>query len=185
MKYPMNLSPDLLHPLSLFYVEAHTPLPRIEAVAPDQVPQPYHRLLVHDDDMTPTLERYYRQPLTLSVLMVHHKETAISRQVTLVTQTSRQPVEFGAIQIELAHFNAETRQAIRACRAPLGAILRDHAIPHRSRPNGFLRVWSDTLMNEALKLVESQNLYGRRNRLLTHDGRTLAQVVEILAPVKN
>src|SRR5208337_3596481 len=42
--------------LERFYAQMRLPLPRIEQVKENEVPEPYHRLLVHSSDMTPTLE---------------------------------------------------------------------------------------------------------------------------------
>ena len=44
------------YPLSDFYARAKLPLPRIEVIPGDEVPEPYKSLLVHENDMTPTLD---------------------------------------------------------------------------------------------------------------------------------
>ena len=44
------------------------PLAAVEVVDPASVPQPYRRLLVHDSDMTSTLEDHYGEPIMLKVL---------------------------------------------------------------------------------------------------------------------
>ena len=94
------------------------------------------------------------------------------------------PVEFGAIVIHLQHFPPPAREAILEGRRPLGTILHDHGIAHQSRPLSFIRVTSDSVMNEALHLPESQALYGRRNVIRDGDGNELANIVEILPPTE-
>jgi hypothetical protein len=51
-----------------------------------------------------------------------------------------------------------------------------------SRPQGFLRIASDSLMHELLKLNQTQLLFGRRNTLFDSSGHHLAEIVEILPP---
>ena len=46
------------YPLSEFYSHAKLPLPRIETIPGDAVPEPYKSLLVHNNDMRPTLEAF-------------------------------------------------------------------------------------------------------------------------------
>ena len=58
MGFSMTQSPNeesdlnLFFPLNLFYEQLGLPLPVIEQVSGAEVPEPYRRLLVHDDDMT-------------------------------------------------------------------------------------------------------------------------------------
>jgi hypothetical protein len=47
-----------IDPLTFFYLRAGTPELKYESVVGEEMPEPYRSLLVHDDDMTPTLERY-------------------------------------------------------------------------------------------------------------------------------
>jgi hypothetical protein len=65
---------------------------------------------------------------------------------------------------------------------PLGTILRTQGVPHISRPDAFMQVTSDALINGALQLDGAHQLFGRRNVILGAEGRILAQVVEILPP---
>jgi len=91
-------------------------------------------------------------------------------------------VVFGAIKIYLDYFPPHARSLVVEMKQPLGAILRAEGIEHSSRPDGFFAVAADPVMNAALQLTGSHQLYGRRNLLLDSADRTLAQVVEILPP---
>jgi hypothetical protein len=46
-----------VYPLDEFYARSGLPLPRIERTSGEEVPEPYRSLLVHQNDMTPTLEQ--------------------------------------------------------------------------------------------------------------------------------
>ena len=81
-------------PLSAFYASAHLPPPVIELVVSDSVPPPYHRLLVHDRDMTPTLEAHYGQTISLKVLEKKQVGQVLLRRVLLVGDADGQVTEF-------------------------------------------------------------------------------------------
>ena len=172
---------DLLYPLNEFY-ETGSPLPTVERIESRQVPEPYRKLLVHRNDMTPTLERFHQQPIHLQILQRHHQGDVFSRQVLLLLNHSEKPVEFGAIKIYLDQFPARARELILECRRPLGSILSTEHISHTSYPRAYVRVTSDATIGAALSIGEAIPLYGRRNALVSSSRRTLAEIVEILPP---
>jgi chorismate-pyruvate lyase len=175
---------SLLYPLTDFYAQAGTDSPRVEVLDGAAMPQPYRSLLVHTRDMTPTLEAYCGRPIHLKPLEVRQTADALYRQVLLVPDASIQPVEFGAIRIELGRFNQAAREQITGCYTPLGAILRDRCIPHSSRPTAFFTIEPDATIRQALGLVNGPWLCGRHNIISDSGGQTLAEVVEILPPLK-
>ncbi|MEN9573880.1 MAG: hypothetical protein RL514_1735 [Verrucomicrobiota bacterium] len=172
----------IAYPLDDFYAQAGRALPPIEAVAGDAVLDPYRTLLVHEHDMTPTLEKFHGERIHLAVLSRQQRDDFYFREVVLLLDKSDKPVEFGAIKINLALFPPAARKEILEERRPLGTLLADYAITHTSRPKAFLRVHSDDFINAALKLSHSQWLYGRRNTLWDPQQRPLAEIVEILPP---
>lgn len=177
------LRPDLAsvaQPLDYFYARARQPLPPFQLLEGDQVPEPERTLLVHCNDMTPTLEAHYGEEITLRVLGRRRRGNEYSREVVLILKNSRRPVEFGANRIQLDRFSPDARRLILEEREPLGHILRDFAIVHTCQPNAFLRFASDRLINDVLRLKGVQTLYGRHNQLFDPDGRLLSEVVEIL-----
>jgi chorismate-pyruvate lyase len=173
---------DLLYPLNEFYGTG-LPLPTVERIEGKQVPEPYRKLLVHRDDMTPTLERFHRQPIHLQILQRHHQGDVFSRQVLLLLNHREKPVEFGAIKIYLDQFPPRARELILECRRPLGSILCTEQILHTSHPRAYVRVASDATIGAALRIGESIPLYGRRNALVSSSRKTLAEILEILPPL--
>jgi chorismate-pyruvate lyase len=180
----MREATALLYPLDAFYTEAGLALPPVEQVKGSDIPEPCRQLLVHDSDMTPTLEAFHGERIHLRLLARRLDGDAYSRQVVLTLNGSGRPVEFGAIVIHLQHFPPAARETILEGRRPLGTILHDHRIVHQSRPLSFIRVTSDSVMNEALHLREPQALYGRRNVIWDADENQLANIVEILPPIE-
>ena len=147
------------------------------------MPEPYKTLLVHQNDMTPTLENFHGQSVHLRVLGRERRGNEYFREVVLHLEGTEQPVEFGAIKIHLDRFPQVVRRRILEEKWPLGHILKDFNIPHASSPSAFLRVASDPLINSSLGLTGAQLLFGRRNTLLNPAKQPLAEIVEILPPV--
>ncbi len=175
---------DPLAPLRGFYARAGLVPPAIEPCDPLEMPAGARALLVHDGDMTPTLEAYHGEALTLRVLDSRLEgASCFVREVVLLTRDTGRAVEFGAIRIHLDAFPAQARHDVLACRRPLGGLLTDHGIPHASAPTLFFRLWADEVVRGALGLTGEPVLFGRCNTLRDPGGRTLAQVVEVLPPV--
>ncbi len=172
------------HPLDELYAKAGLSLPHIENVPGEQVPQPFRKLLVHEGDMTPTLEKFHRSAIHLNVLGREQRDDIYFREVLLLADDSEKVVEFGAIKINLAYFPPPARQEILREHLPLGTILARNKIDHTSRPKAFLKVQSDAFMNGVLGLNGVHTLYGRRNTLSNLQGQPLAEIVEILPPVQ-
>lgn len=176
----MSEALDLLFPLDLFYRSSGAELPHLRTIPGDDVPDPYRALLVHQRDMTPTLEAFHGDKIHLRTLRRLEDSGAFCRLVVLTTDESQAPVEFGAIAIHLEEFPPEARELIQGCLCPLGTILSRYDIRHLSAPRAYIEVEADDWMSAEMGLQPGERLYGRRNVLSTPDGRVIADVVEIL-----
>lgn len=181
-KAPATTS-DALFPLSTFEGVQGQGQTTAAAIDPDAMPQPYRKLLVHERDMTGTLEAHFGQTMALQVLKKRAEGDVLFRQVLLKGEADGRITEFGAIRIELACFEAEARQRIEACQQPLGGILRDLAIPYTSKPSAYLDVDADRFVRQVLGAGPTSRLYGRRNTLTAPDGQEMAQIIEVLPPL--
>ena len=76
----------LTHPLDEFYRLAKRPLPGIESVDSDALPEPYRSLLVHERDMTSTLGQFHGDDIGLEVLHRHNDADAFYREVLLLAK---------------------------------------------------------------------------------------------------
>lgn len=180
IRQAMNPSENLLDPLDYFYLASGVPIPQAVEIEGERIPQPYRSLLVHTNDMTPTLERVYRQRIHIRLVNRKVDGEVMLRQVVLVLDTDERPVEFGAIRIQLTALPSEARPLVLEGRLPLGRVLQDLYIEHHSRPVAYFSMSADPLIGAALEVPSRERLYGRRNRLLRPSGEILAEVVEIL-----
>ncbi len=99
-----------LLPLHFFYEKAGLPLPDFTFLAGSEVPYPYRSLLVHDNDMTPTLAAFHHSRLYLEVHEHEETDDYLMRMVTLHARASDAPVEFGAIAIQMDGLSHEVRK---------------------------------------------------------------------------
>ena len=70
----------------------------------EEVPEPFQALLVHDGDMTSTLERFYEERMPLEVLAEENSDGCYYREVILKGKGTGRVAEFGVIEIELDNF---------------------------------------------------------------------------------
>ena len=172
-------SEGLLYPLDLVYERAGIEIPRVEVVAPDDIPLPYRSLLAHDIDMTLTLERHFGGRVVLRPLSTFTLGDSYFRRVLLVQEYAGQPVEMGAIRMRLDAFSDEIRGQILNNEVPLGRILREGRFEYESHVKAFLRVTPNPEMMGVFWMRESRTLYGRRTEVL-HGGARIGDIVEVL-----
>src|SRR5467141_742102 len=118
------MTPDsnLLYPLNEFYEQSGLPLPAAVQVAAGDVPEPYRTLLVHEREMTPTLESAYNCSVVLRVRKYALRHNVLSREVVLIGGAAT-AVAFCAIKIYLEHFPSEAKRLVLERTRPLGTIL--------------------------------------------------------------
>lgn len=172
------------YPLSEFYSRAKLPLPGIETIPGDAVPEPYRTLLVHSNDMTPTLEAFHKSKIHLEILSSERRGGFYFREVVLRLNHDEEPVEFGANKIFLGMFPEEAQELILLEQAPLGSILQECGVRHQTEPRAFLRVSPDQLIGGAFELEQSVTLYGRKAVISDLNGKPLSEIVEILPPAR-
>jgi hypothetical protein len=171
-----------VYPLDDFYARAGLSLPPIERIQGPEMPEPYRSLLVHENDMTPTLEGFHKAEIHLRTLSSEQRGDFYFREVALHLNGSERPVEFGANKVSLVLFPPKARQLILEERLPLGRILKDCQIPHSTMAKAFFRVQPDNLIKEVLGITQSKPLYGRKATIFDPQKRPLSEIVEILPP---
>lgn len=177
-----QIKEEWIEPLELTYALAAKRFPPYEFIAAEEMPEPYRTLLVHNDDMTPTLESFYGETTELQIQFKQERGTELLRQVVLLTEKSGLHVEFGAITISLNLFDNAPRQEILECRIPLGTILNTHHIEHYGKPAAFFRLTADDHIKQALRMNEHDVVYGRCNAIYNCHNEPLARIVEVLPP---
>jgi chorismate-pyruvate lyase len=181
MKLPTTPEPDLRSLFGLFPSPQGEDLPEYELVPADEVPPPYHDLLVHEHHMTVTVEAYHHGPVDVRVLARSQEGDSYSRKILLSLQSSGRVVQFGIMRIRLQYCSPEVREEIVGERTPLGRILIDHDVLRRIEPKAYLRVIPGRLMMEWFGLDRPRPTYGRL-ALIHCNGQPAVDLLEIVAP---
>ena len=172
-------SNGMLFPLDFVYARSGVALPQVTAIEPDDIPLPYRSLLVHETDMTLTLERHFGGRVVLRPLATFTSGPWYFRRVLLAQEYTGRPVEMGAIRIKVGAFPDRIRKQILKNDVPLGRLLRDGGVKYESRPKTFLAVTPNSEMMGVFWMREPRTLYGRRTEML-HDGVKVGDIVEVL-----
>lgn len=180
---PPAASPHgILYPLDVVCRLAGIPLPKVKALSPYDVPLPYRSLLVHESDMTLTLERHFGGRIGLRLLSTFSRGGWYFRRVLLVQEYSGRPVEMGAIRMKLDAFSRRVRKQILGNETPLGRIFRDAEIDFKAQARVFLGITPNSEMMGVFWMREPLTLYGRQTKM-TLEGASIGDVVEVLALV--
>lgn len=170
------------YPLLEFYQRAKLPLPHIETIPGAEVPEPYKSLLVHKNDMTPTLEDFHKSRIHLELLGRDHRGSFYYREVILRLDHDEKPVEFGANKVYLGQFPEAAQEQILLEQVPLGRILKECHVRHQTEAKHFLRIQPDAIILKALEIETPRVLYGRKAVISDLQGHPLSEIVEILPP---
>lgn len=179
---PATSAHGILFPLDVVCERAGIPLPKVKALSPYDIPLPYRSLLVHQSDMTLTLEQHFGGRIALRLLSTFVKNGWYYRRVLLVQEYSGRPVEMGAIRMRLDAVSRRIRGLILSNEVPLGRIFRDAQVDARSQAKVFLAVVPNSEMMGVFWMRESRTLYGRQTEL-TYRGKQIGDILEVLPPV--
>ena len=152
-----------------------------EFVPAEQVPEPYHGLLVHEHHMTVTVEAHHGGLVDVQVLDKTTTDGSYARKILLALQRSGRIVQFGLVRIHLDYCGDAVRDEIISERTPLGRILIEHNVLRRIEPLGFLKITPGPSMMKWFGLTTARPCYGR-TAIIHCDGKPAVELLEIVAP---
>lgn len=156
--------------------------PAIQRVAATDVPEPYHRLLVHSHHMTVTVEQFYGDAVDVKVLEARREGNSYARKILLALRGSGRIVQFGIVHVDLGLLAPAVRDEIVSQRTPLGRVLIQHNVLRVVRPIEFFRAMPGPAMCGWFDLAAAEPIYGRLGVIFT-DGKPAIRVAEILTPI--
>jgi chorismate-pyruvate lyase len=176
----LTTAPTLDHLYALF--PGSPDRPAAVGIAAQDVPEPYHRLLVHNHHMTVTVEEYYRSPVDVRVLEFWLTDQEYARRILLTTRDSGRVVQFGLVRINLAVCTEAVRSDIVEGKTPLGRVMIRHNMLRRIEPLAYLRVTVGETMASWFGVAAGTETYGRIGVIYTGE-KPAVEVLEILAPI--
>ena len=156
-------------------------LPEYELIAAGDVPQPYHRLLVHEHHMTVTVEAHHRAPVDVHILTRRHNGNTYARKIVLTPRGSDRVVLFGIVRINLAYCSPVVREAIVEGKTPLGRILIENDVLRRIEPTAYLRIQPGPRQMQWFGLTAPKPMYGRLG-FIHCDNKPAVELFEVVAP---
>ena len=151
-----------------------------DIISADQMPQPYHDLLVHEHHMTVTVEQHHGSLVDVKVLERRHDGDSYARKILLALKSDGRIVMFGLVRIWLNYCSPEVRTEIVAEKTPLGRILIEHNVLRRIEPTDYLKVTPAAEMMGWFGLPAPTPAYGRL-ALIHCDGQPAIELLEIVA----
>lgn len=152
-------------------------------VPANEVPEPYHSLLVHTHHMTVTVEQFYGSAVDVRVLSCRRDGNEYARKILLALKDDpNRVVQFGLVRINLGVCPEPVRAAIVEGKTPLGRVLIQHNMLRRIDPLAYLRVNLGPTMAEWFRVPPGTETYGRIGVIYTGT-RPAVEVLEILAPL--
>lgn len=177
--YP--IIPDLQTLTGLFYPSREA-LGRFSEVSVETIPQPYRRLLAHNDHMTVTVEDYHGCPVDVRVLKRHTTESHYAREILLVRQSDAVVVQYGIMRVNLAYLPAEVQDRIRGEQTPLGRVLIEHDVHRRVQLFSLRRVELAAELSRHFRHAPPTITYGRTAMIECNDVPAI-ELLEIVSPV--
>jgi chorismate-pyruvate lyase len=180
-----NTSPTTHLPLNasdLYALFGQGP-PPVRAIDPGGVPQPYSRLLAHENHMTVTLERHHGGPVELVVLDQRRADPLYARKIVLLDSGDRRAVQFGLMQFDFRHCRPEVRDEILQRSTPLGRILIENEVLRRISTHQLLEITPDDEIRRhfGLSAAWPGRVYGRLATIFCNE-EPAVNLLEIVAP---
>jgi hypothetical protein len=180
MKQPI---PDLDVLVGLFYADP-SQLAEFEQVEAADTPQPFRRLLDHNEHMTVTVEAFHGCPVDVQALDVKDTGRHYSRTSLLRRQTDGRVVQFGIVRLDKSTLPLAAQREIEGRGKPLGRVLIEHNV---LREVELSRLWKVTPGPELRKFFgwnapgAPAFCYGR-TALIYCNGERAVELLEIVTP---
>ena len=176
---PHEALADLLSP----FIGAAAVTPRCEEVTADQLPEPFHWLLVHRNHMTKVLEAQYGRPMELDVLEHHLDDEFYTRKILLRPQGHDEIVEVGVVRLNFRYMSPAVRDEILKRETPLGAILIRHKVLRKVQPRWYMKFPANAPLLVATGVSFPHPTYGRIGTIYCNHEPAI-EVLEVVSGIE-
>ncbi|MEM7315738.1 MAG: hypothetical protein AAF497_21580 [Planctomycetota bacterium] len=179
---PAKPTPDARELMRLFYDEPATACD-LSQVAYEQVPEPYHQLLVHNAHMTVSVESHHGTAVNVEVLDIEENDEHYSRKILLRRITDDVVVQFGIVRLHHRLIPPIAWKRIRNQEAPLGRILIEHNVMRTVELVGTWKVAPATECAELMQLPDGSETFGR-TALIHVNEEPAIELFEVIANIR-
>jgi hypothetical protein len=173
---------DECRALTSLFPEPEPWFEKVVHVPSSATPEPYKTMLVHDQHMTVTMERYHRTAVDVHVLDRRLDGDVYAREIVLTKQGTSIPVQFGFVRFQLNYVTAAVRQEILAGQTPLGRILINHNVLRHIDLGAVLQFTAGPGLAGVLAMPVGETTYGRLATIFCNH-QPAVDLLEISAPL--
>lgn len=152
--------------------------------AAESVPAPFDRLLVHEHHMTVTVEAFYGSLVDLEVVQHKTLGDSYAREILLKTQSDRQPVQYGIVELHADKLPDDARAKITSRSIPLGRVLIENDVMRKVELIALWQIEPSLYLSKLLGLDQPQTTYGRSAMIHVHDDPVIS-LLEVVTPISN
>ena len=157
-----------------------TALPAAVGVAAADVPEPSHRLLVHNQHMTVTLEDYFGGPLVVRPYLVHRQGSIYGRKLDLISGSGI-VVMTGIMLFNFQFCSDHVRDEIIDGQKPLGRILIENNFLRRISATAFIRIPAEDPLVARFDLPAPLPAFGRLATIYCNE-KPAVDLLEVVRP---
>lgn len=172
---------DELNSLVALFGEATDLLERADHVPASQIPEPYKKLLVHDQHMTVTMEAYHGDSVNVEILNQRLEDDLYVRKILLRTIMEQKIVQFGIVRFHLEYVTNRVRDEILSGKIPLGRVLINHNVLRHIDLGAILRISAGPDLADCMRIAPGMTTYGRLATIFC-DSRPAVDLLEIASP---
>ncbi len=145
-------------------------------------PEPYKRLLVHDQHMTVTMEDFHESPVDVRILDQRLDDETYSRKILLLKSGTESVVQFGIVRFNFAYVTQRVREEILEGRTPMGRVLITHNVLRHIDLGAILRIAPGEELQKYFQSAPGDVTYGRMATIFCNH-QPAVDLLEISAPL--
>jgi hypothetical protein len=172
---------DELKKLTSLFPDREELFERVEHVPSALTPEPYKRLLVHEDHMTVTMEEFHRTTVLVKVLERWLEGDIYSRKILLERSDDGRVVQFGIVRFDLSVVLPAVRDEILSEKTPLGRILINYNVLRHIDLGAILQMTSGPGLARLFACPAGTTTYGRLATIFCNQ-RPAVDLLEVAAP---
>ncbi len=147
--------PDLTGLYSIFGTPL-TEVPHARFCPAEEVPEPFRRLLDHEEHMTVRMEERHGSPLRLKIIEETSEGNWYARKILLLHGANDRVLQFGIMRFNFDWCSPEIREAIRRGDTPVGRILIEHDVLRRISTHALMKIVPNAELREVFGLPARQ-----------------------------
>jgi chorismate-pyruvate lyase len=148
-------------------------------IAAEQIPQPQHDLLAHQQHMTVTVQQHHGCDVDLRVLASRVDQSFYARQILLTRQSDNAVVQYGIMRLDLSILDASVRAEIESQGEPLGRILIAHDVMRVVKLLSLYRIIAGPELARHFTIPPGQPCFGRTAQIFCN-GSLGVELLEIV-----